>query len=116
MNQDNTVTLAVLSVLGTCVFGLIWVIKRLFTKIEPVLDNIKTATSANTKALDKLSGLTEANTKATQASDSYLRERNGRDSKAWAAVQHSLEQISTQRVEQQNIETQVVKSATVIDK
>lgn len=108
VNQDNTVVLSVLAVLGSCVAGLIWVIKHLFTEIKPVLGNISDATLANTRALEKLSSLTEKNTKATQAADAYLRERNGRDGKMWNQVMHSLEQISSQTVGEQYVGKQMV--------
>lgn len=108
MTQDNTVVLSVLAVLGSCVAGLIWVIKHLFTEIKPVLGNISDSTQANTRALEKLSVLTENNTKATQAADTYLRERNGRDSKMWTQVMHSLEQISSQTVGEQYVGRQTI--------
>lgn len=113
MTQDNTVVLSVLAVLGSCVAGLIWVIKHLFTEIKPVLGGINESQLANSRALDKLSGLVEKNTKATESADAYLRQRNGRDAEVWQKVMHSLEQISSQTVDNQYVGKQTIgKSET----
>ncbi len=103
--------LSVLAVLGSCVAGLIWVIKHLFTEIKPVLGSINESQITNTKALDKLSSLVEKNTKATESADEYLRKRNGRDSEIWQKVMHSLEQISSQTVGEQLVIRQTVNKS-----
>lgn len=65
MGLDNAVTLAVVGVLATCVGGLLWIIKFMFNKMVPMMEE-------NIKA-------TIANTEATRSADKYLKERNGRD-------------------------------------
>lgn len=111
---DATVAIAVVGVLGTCVGGLIWVIKKMFNQIIPAIDSL-------TKA-------TQGNTRATKSADTYLRERNGRDASMHKeliqAVQAIPEQIIetanitakaladtpiTQKVDKQEVKTQVVK-------
>jgi len=111
MTQDNTVVLSVLAVLGSCVAGLIWVIKHLFTEIKPVLGSINESQITNTKALDKLSGLVEKNTRATEAADEYLRKRNGRDAEVWQKVMHSLEELSSQTVNEQFVARQTINKS-----
>jgi len=56
---------AALTLAGSTVAGLIWVVKYVLKEVKP--------------ALDKLVEVTKKNTVATEKADSYLRERNGRD-------------------------------------
>ncbi len=62
---DAYAVVAIVGVLATCVGALIWIIKYIFQHLTPAIDNLKNATSANTKA--------------TRSADKYLKERNGRD-------------------------------------
>lgn len=85
MSTDSSFTvfaIAVVGVLGTCVGGLIWVIKHLFNNIIPALSGI-------TKS-------TDSNTRATKAADKYLRQRNGRDSEIAAALIKTTEKYHIQ--------------------
>ena len=62
---NSAVTLAVVAILATCVGGLLWIIKYMFNKFVPMVEE-------NNKAI-------MANTEATKNADKYLRERNGND-------------------------------------
>lgn len=87
MTSDAPVILAILGVLGTCVGGLIWVIKRLFERVVPAMDNISIA-------LEKLSTSTESNTRAIKAADTYLQKRNGATDKHHANVTKAVKAVS----------------------
>ena len=63
--MEEAVIIAIVAILGTTTGALIWIIKYLFEKIYPVLEKLVVAT--------------EMNTQATISSDTYLRQRNGRD-------------------------------------
>lgn len=79
--MDKEIVLAIVAILATCVGGLIWVIKYLFQKILPVIEQL-------VKATDK-------NTETTKHADEYLRERNGRDSKMHKEVLDGMRAIRT---------------------
>lgn len=106
--------IAIIGVLGTCVGGLIWVIKKMFNDIVPAINSLTKATTANTKA--------------TKSADAYLKARNGRDSTMHKELIESIKEIPlqiiktanitaktlvrtpiTQKVDTQQVETQVVK-------
>jgi len=91
--METTVLLAALGIVSACVGILGWVIKFLFTKILPVLENVVVA---------------------TKSSDTYLRERNGRDIHFHTNVMETLtaikEQAENQQVAKQTVELQVVKT------
>ena len=80
--------LAALTIVSACVAVLVWVIKFMFTKILPAMEN-------NNKLTAQANVLTKANTKATKSADEYLRERNGRDNEHHAAVLESIKAIPT---------------------
>jgi len=69
MFDSTSIALAALGIVSTVVLALIWIIKYLFTSFKP--------------AVDQLVVSVETNTKATLSADTYLRERNGRDSELW---------------------------------
>lgn len=71
--------LAALGVVSACVGGLIWVIKRMFNDILPVLHGLEKATVKNTDA--------------TKSADTYLRQRNGRDIEFHAETLKSIQAI-----------------------
>lgn len=70
--SESAVLIAALGVVSACVGGLIWIIKFLFEKLLPRIDEGNVALSHLAKATDQ-------NTRATKAADAYLRDRNGRD-------------------------------------
>ena len=63
--METASVISIIGILGATTGALIWIIKYLFEKIYPVLDKLVVAT--------------EMNTQATISSDTYLRQRNGRD-------------------------------------
>lgn len=77
--MNEAVLLSALGIVATCVAGLIWVIKYLFSQIVP--------------ALNGLEKVTRLNTEATKSADTYLRERNGRDNEHHTAVLESINEI-----------------------
>lgn len=78
--------LAALTIVSACVAVLVWVIKFMFTKILPAMEN-------NNKLTAQANVLTKANTKATKSADEYLRERNGRDNEHHKATLKAIEEI-----------------------
>ena len=98
--MESTVLLAALAIVSACVAALVWVIKFLFTKMMPAIEN--------------LVKVTELNTDATKSSDTYLRERNGRDIHFHENIMKSLLVIQkgakNQIVEEQTVEHQVVNN------
>ena len=119
MADDSTVTLAVVAILATCVGGLIWVIKTMFERIIPLVEN-------GNKAIERLVEMTKINTAATNSADKYLRERNGRDSEKHEELIQVTKQIpdkmqeiadkqatalitNFQKIKEQHVETQTVE-------
>lgn len=118
MGLDNAVTLAVVGVLATCVGGLLWIIKFMFNKMVPMMEE-------NIKA-------TIANTEATRSADKYLKERNGRDIEKHEelikateaipvkmqyiadtqakAIVNNLKQVKEQKVTHQYVDTVAIKA------
>ena len=98
--MESTVLLAALAIVSACVASLVWVIKFLFTKMMPAIEN--------------LVKVTELNTEATKSSDTYLRERNGRDIHFHENIMKSLiaiqVQAKNQQVVEQTVEHQVVNN------
>lgn len=105
--------IAALGILATCVGGLLWVIKFVFTKLIPAIDHLTDATKRNTLA--------------TKSADEYLRQRNGRDNEMHGQVlgalkaipgemkklaDSSVEQVGAivQNISRQTVETQIVKN------
>lgn len=82
----EAIGIAALGIAATCVGGLIWIIKKMFSRVLPAIDKIHTS-------LDRLAKATDKNTQATKSADQYLRERNGRDSAFWQEVRDSLHVI-----------------------
>lgn len=72
MTVDATVTLAVVGVLATCVGGLLWVLKFVFSKLLPRFDK-------GNEVMATLVSATKTNTEITKNADIYLRQRNGLD-------------------------------------
>lgn len=113
--MNDTGLLAALGIVSACVAGLIWVIKRMFNDILPILRQLTRAT--------------EKNTSATTAADRYLRQRNGRDTEFHAeslaaikAIPQTMQSIADNqaeaivtavRVKEQHIEHQHVEHETV---
>jgi len=77
--MNEAVLLSALAIVATCVAGLIWVIKYLFSQIVPAMKGLEEATAQNTAA--------------TKSADIYLRERNGRDNEHHSAVLESINEI-----------------------
>lgn len=69
---NTSVTLAVIAILGSTVGALVYVIKFMFNKVIPMLEQ-------QIKVTGKLLTATSNNTSATKSADEYLRQRNGRD-------------------------------------
>lgn len=90
--MEATVIITALGIVASCVAGLIWVIKNLFEKILPTLDQLTKSTIANTDA--------------TKSADSYLKVRNGRDSEMHKELIKSINAIPEQ----------IIKTATVTAK
>lgn len=78
-SDNNAITLAVVAILATTVGGLLWIIKFLFNKLIPIIENVTEVTTANTNV--------------TKAADKYLRNRNSVDIKQHAELVKSMEQI-----------------------
>lgn len=113
---NDAVMLAALGIVSACVGGLIWVIKRMFNDILPVLRELIISTQKNTDA--------------TQSADTYLRQRNGRDIEKHAellaatqAIPATLEHIakaqttaiiSAVQVKDQHVEHQHVDILTTV--
>lgn len=98
----NAVALASLGILGTVVAALVWIIKFLFEKILPILEELRIA-------IDK-------NTKQTTANTTYLRARNSRDSDFWQEVRDGLKSIhqSLPGPKQRTVATSASRSKRVI--
>ena len=79
--SNDTVSLAIVGILATCVGGLLWVIKFIFGKMLPIIEDLVKVTAANTKA--------------TKSADEYLRQRNGRDNEHHAEVMKVIGAIPT---------------------
>ena len=98
--MESAALLAALTIVSACVALLGWVIKFLFTKMMPVIEKLVT--------------VTELNTEATKSSDTYLRERNGRDIHFHENIMKSLSVIQegakNQQVAEQTVEHQVVNN------
>lgn len=96
---DAAIAIAVIGVLGTCVGGLIWVIKEMFNEIIPTINGL-------TKA-------TQGNTRATKAADDYLRARNGRDNAMHKELILAVQAIPEQIIETANITAKALSEAPV---
>lgn len=92
---DPTVNLALVAVLTTCVGGLIWIIKYMFTHIRPLLESLVEATRLNTQA--------------TESADEYLRQRNGRDMEFHREVMIGLKEIPKESKRQASIVAKELK-------
>lgn len=80
--------LAALGIVSSCVLLLGWIIKFMFMKLLPAMEN-------NNKLTEEGNKLTKANTKATTTADIYLRERNGRDNEHHEATLKAIKKIPT---------------------
>lgn len=89
--DNGTVTIAVVGVLATCVGGLLWVIKFMFTKLLPIIEK-------NANATDRLVAVTKQNTKQIKHADDYQRHRNGRDTEMHKELIHAIAEIPKQIV------------------
>lgn len=97
MESSSTITIAVVGVLATCVGGLLWVIKFMFTKMVPSIDGL-------TKATDN-------NTKATASADRYLKDRNGRDAIMHKELIKAVGEIPKQIIATAEITSKTLKKA-----
>lgn len=86
---NDAVTLAVVGILATCVAGLMWIIKFMFSKLLPVIDRGAVST-------EKLVEVTRANTKQIKVADEYLRRRNGRDNEMHKELIAAIAEIPKQ--------------------
>lgn len=113
---NDGVTLAVVGILATCVGGLLWIIKFMFGRLLPIIEDLQKVTAANTKA--------------TKSADDYLRQRNGRDNehhketmKVIKAIPDKMQKIADKQAETlamnlkklpaQNIQHQTVEQQDV---
>jgi len=87
--MEATVIISIIAILGTTTGALIWIIKHLFEKIYPVLDKLVVAT--------------ETNTQATISSETYLRQRNGRDIEFHKEMMAKIQAIPTKVDEQTGV-------------
>ena len=119
MLDDSAVTLAIVGILGTCVAGLIWVIKTMFNKIIPLVEN-------GNKSIEKMVLMIKINTDATKSADQYLKDRNGRDAQKHeelievtkeipikmqeiADLQAKTLLVNIQKIKEQKVETQTIE-------
>lgn len=89
---DNTVAVAALGVLGTCVALMAWVVKKVLGDVAPAL----------TKHAETAEGLSRAVKKNTESNDEllkFMKKLNGR-----------LEHAVIQKVAEQTVETQIVNN------
>lgn len=129
--SDTAVTIAVVGILGTTVGALIWIIKYLFNKIVPLMENANTNIQTNNR-------LTKSLERTTKRADEYLRQRNGHDAevaqqlilttkqahleviraiaeipaqikKSADTTAQALHDAPIQNVEKQTVQTQVIK-------
>lgn len=84
--MDGTAVIAIVTVLGSAVAGLIWVIQFLFSKLLPAIEDLQGMVANGNE-------LTKANTSATKSADRYLRGRNGRDAKQHAELVKATQAI-----------------------
>lgn len=93
MANDNSsaITLAVVGILATCVTGLLWVIRFLFTKLLPIIDK-------NAASTEKLVQVTKQNTRQIKQADDYQRKRNGREAEAHQELIKAISEIPRQIV------------------
>ena len=93
MNEASTI--AIIGILGSTVAALIWIIKYLFDSFKP--------------AMDELISATQANTAATTSADTYRKERNGRDTEFHAEIMAKLQDIPNQAAEAAKIVAKELK-------
>lgn len=89
--DNSSVTLAVVAVLATCVGGLLWVIKFMFTKLLPVIEK-------GAKSNEVLVKATKQNTEQIKVADEYQRHRNGRDQEMHKELIKAIAEIPKQIV------------------
>lgn len=97
MNDASIV--AIVTVLGTAVGALIWIIKYLFDKMSPSIDGLARATDANTKAIS--------------SADAYLKRRNGRDSQMHKELIKAVGDISKQIIKTADTAAKVLEETPV---
>lgn len=77
-----TVVLTALGIVGTCVGGLIWVIKYMFKSIIPTLNEINRSIKKNTRVTDAnnrhLTGMNEREDKLTEGLANVINILQGR--------------------------------------
>lgn len=121
--NSDAVVLAALAILASAVGALIFIIKFMFNKLLPRIEN-------GNEAISKLIIATKTNTQVTRNADDYLRARNGRDDanheklvEATQAIPLKMQQIadaqadallvSLRQVSEQHVEHQHVEQAIV---
>jgi hypothetical protein len=104
------ITSGVVAILASCVAGLLWIIKFLFTRLIPRLD----------KGNEVMEGLVEAtklNTRAVKSADDSRRIVRTRDTKiAEQLIKTTKESHDTMIKAVQDIPTQIIKSAALTAK
>lgn len=73
--------LAALGIVSACVAALVWVIRFMFGRLVPMIEELIKNTAANTSI--------------TESADKYLRDRNGRDSEHHKATLSAINKIPT---------------------
>lgn len=100
--MNETGLIAALGIVSACVAGLIWVIKKMFNDIIPAIDGLKKATDQNTKA--------------TKSADTYLRDRNGRDTEHHKATLVAIEAIPVTLKKIANDQEKAIIKAVKVDR
>ncbi len=99
---DPYIITGVVGILATCVGGLLWIIKFMFQRLVPLIEEGNKATQANTRA--------------TKSADTYLRGRNGRDAEFHDELIKEIQTMPdkiTQEIKEQHVSAQVVEKAIV---
>lgn len=104
--MEASVILAIVAVLATLVGSLVWVLKFVFEKLLPRIDEGNKIIEKNSHLVEKLGVSTTQNTAATKSADEYLRQRNGRDNEMHAELIKAVQEIPAQ----------IIKTATVTAK
>ncbi len=101
--ENNTVALASLGVLATCVGLMVWVVKKVLNDIAPALNKHSHAADGITEATKKN---TQASVKSIEASNEmlvFMKNLNGKLAKA-----------TIQTVNEQHVEHQTIQSTEVV--
>lgn len=69
--SDNSVALAAITIMGTCVGCMVWVVKKVLTDVAPALNN-------HTKAATSLKTAVESNTQSNVQMIEFMKRLNGK--------------------------------------